>query len=501
MLVAKNITKQFAGVTALNQVNLELYPGKVNAIVGENGAGKSTLMKILSGVHTQYEGAIVFKGETMHFSSTKDAEAAGIAIIHQELNLVPELSISENIFLGREPVNAIGMLDKAQMRQQTESLLQKVNLQVSPDTLVSRLKVGEQQLVEIVKALHADAEVIIMDEPTSAITDREVDNLFRIIDELKVAGKVIVYISHKLKELFLKADHYTVLRDGATICSGKMSEITQEALVEKMAGRKIVMEQQRDLRLFEKPLMKIRNLSLKSRDNPNLLVVKDTSLTLHEGEIIGLYGLMGAGRTELIETIFGLHPKRSNGEVEVNGAIKKITTPARAIASGIMLVPEDRKLQGLNLGLGVRTNISVTVLKQLEQNGLFLNRKKEKALAKDYIGQLNIKTSSQETLSRNLSGGNQQKIVIAKWLAKGPKVLLLDEPTRGIDVGAKSEIYKLIRELAATGVGVVVVSSEIPEVLALADRVLVMCEGEITADMPIAAATEANMLTKAIHKN
>lgn len=339
MLIAKNITKHFAGVTALNQVNLELYPGKVNAIVGENGAGKSTLMKILSGVHTQYEGSIIFKGQKMQFSSTRDAEAAGIAIIHQELNLVPELSISENIFLGREPVNGIGILDKAKMKQQTEALLQKVNLRISPDTLVCRLKVGEQQLVEIVKALYADAEVIIMDEPTSAITDREVDNLFRIIDELKAAGKIIVYISHKLKELFLKADYYTVLRDGTTIASGKMSEVTQEVLVEKMAGRKIVMEQQRAPRHFEKPLMKLHNLSLKNRDNPNLLVVQNTSLTLHEGEIIGLYGLMGAGRTELIETIFGLHSKRSSGEIEVNGEVKKITTPARAIASVIMLVP------------------------------------------------------------------------------------------------------------------------------------------------------------------
>ncbi|MGC4232874.1 MAG: sugar ABC transporter ATP-binding protein, partial [Niabella sp.] len=497
----RNITKKFAGVTALNNVNLELHAGKVNAIVGENGAGKSTLMKILSGVYTQYEGDIIFKGNKVRFGSTREAEDAGIAIIHQELNLVPHLTIAENIFLGKELTNSWGMLDKAKMNSHTKKLLEKVNLNLRPDTLISKLKVGQQQLVEIAKALHANAEVIIMDEPTSAITDKEVDHLFAIIDELKEEGKIIVYISHKLKELFLKADRYTVLRDGADITSGDMSTISQDELVEKMAGRKVVIEKNISEAIYNEPLLQVKNISLKNAQDTGNYLVKDVSFTLHKGEILGLYGLMGAGRTELIETIYGLHPRLGKGEIIIEGSLQKITAPARAIASGIMLVPEDRKLQGLCLGLAVRKNISVTVLKQLEENGLFLNMRKETELAKDYIQQLNIKTASQNTLSRNLSGGNQQKIVIAKWLAKNPKVLLLDEPTRGIDVGAKSEIYKLIRELASTGVGVLVVSSEIPEVLALANRVLVMCEGEITADMPVADATEANMLTSAIHKN
>lgn len=501
MLIAKNITKKFAGVTALNNVNLELHPGKVNAIVGENGAGKSTLMKILSGVHTQYNGDIIFRGNKVQFSSTKDAEDAGIAIIHQELNLVPHLNISENIFLGREITNALGILDKSAMRKHTAQLLKKVNLDLSPDTLISKLKVGQQQLVEIAKALHTNAEVIIMDEPTSAITDKEVDNLFEIIDELKAEGKIIVYISHKLKELFQKADTYTVLRDGATITSGNMDAITQDELVEKMAGRKIVIEKNISDVIFNEPLLEVKDINLKNAEDTSGLLVKNASFTLHKGEILGLYGLMGAGRTELIETIFGLHPRLGSGVMLVDGQLKKINSPARAIASGIMLVPEDRKLQGLCLGLGVKKNISVTVLKQLEENGIFLNARKESALAKDYIEQLNIKTASQNTLSKNLSGGNQQKIVIAKWLAKNPKVLLLDEPTRGIDVGAKSEIYKLVKDLAASGVGIIVVSSEIPEILALANRVLVMCEGEITADIPIADASEASLLTKAIHKN
>lgn len=501
MLIARNITKKFAGVTALNNVNLELHTGKVNAIVGENGAGKSTLMKILSGVYTQYEGDIIFNGNKVRFASTREAEDAGIAIIHQELNLVPHLTIAENIFLGKELANSWGMLDKAKMNSHTKRLLEKVNLNLRPDTLISKLKVGQQQLVEIAKALHANAEVIIMDEPTSAITDKEVDHLFAIIDELKAEGKIIVYISHKLKELFLKADRYTVLRDGADITSGDMSTISQDELVEKMAGRKVVIEKNISEAIYNEPLLQVKNISLKNAQDVGSYLVKDVSFTLHKGEILGLYGLMGAGRTELIETIYGLHPRLGKGEIIIEGALKKITTPGRAIASGIMLVPEDRKLQGLCLELGVRKNISVAVLKQLEENGLFLNMRKETALAKDYIQQLNIKTASQNTLSKNLSGGNQQKIVIAKWLAKSPKVLLLDEPTRGIDVGAKSEIYKLIKELASTGVGVLVVSSEIPEVLALANRVLVMCEGEITADMPVANANEANMLTSAIHKN
>ncbi|WP_018626298.1 sugar ABC transporter ATP-binding protein [Niabella aurantiaca] len=501
MLVAKNITKKFSGVIALHNVSLELYPGEVNAIVGENGAGKSTLMKVLSGVHTQYDGDIFFYGEKVRFGSAKDAERAGIAIIHQELNLVPQLTIAENIFLGRELVSTWGTLDKTQMRHQTKKLLQRVNLEMSPDTVIAALKVGQQQLVEIAKALYTNAEVIIMDEPTSAITDKEVDNLFTIIDELKAEGKIVVYISHKLKELFLKADRYTVLRDGATIASGKMKDIGQEELIEKMAGRKVVIEKNVSDVIYNDPLLEVKNVYLKNKENAGSHLVNNASFTLHKGEILGLYGLMGAGRTELIETIFGLHPKRSSGSIAVEGEQKKIRTPARAIASGIMLVPEDRKLQGLCLDLGVRPNISITVLKQLEDGGLFLNRKRESDLTTGYIKQLNIKTASQETLSKKLSGGNQQKIVIAKWLAKNPKVLLLDEPTRGIDVGAKSEIYKLIKELAATGVGIVVVSSEIPEILALANRVLVMCEGEIAASMPIAEASEAAMLTHAIHKN
>lgn len=499
MLIAKQITKRFSGVTALNNINLELYPGKVTAIIGENGAGKSTLMKIFSGVHTAYEGDIIYKNEKVQFRSTKDAEDAGIAIIHQELNLVPHLSITENIFLGRELTNGLGILDQKKMRKQTEILLQRVRLTIPPDTLIYKLKVGQQQLIEIAKALHTNAEVIIMDEPTSAITDKEVDNLFIIINELRAEGKTIAYISHKLKELFQIADNYIVLRDGTTVGNGEIKDISQDDLIEKMSGRKIRIERNTTNSSSAEPLLCLKNVSLVNAENGANKLVDNICLTLHKGEVIGLYGLMGAGRTELMETIFGLHPKFGSGELQVESEIIKFKSPANAIKAGIMLIPEDRKLQGLCLDLAIRPNISITILDKLEQWGFIISKKKERIVSKEYIKQLSIKTPHAEILAKNLSGGNQQKVVLAKWLAKHPKVLLLDEPTRGIDVHAKSEIYKLIKELAANGVGIVVVSSEISEILAVANRVLVMCEGKLSIDMPASEATESNMLNYAIH--
>ncbi|UAY54012.1 sugar ABC transporter ATP-binding protein [Arachidicoccus terrestris] len=499
MLIAKNITKRFSGVTALDNVNLELQSGKVTAIIGENGAGKSTLMKILSGVYTQYEGDIIFNSQKVQFNSTKEAEDTGIAIIHQELNLVPYLTITQNIFLGRELLDRFGLLDKAKMQQETQKLLRRVKLDVRPDALIHNLKVGQQQLIEIAKALHSNAEVIIMDEPTSAITDKEVENLFVIINELRRDGKTVAYISHKLRELFQIADNYTVLRDGTTVGSGEIKNITQDELVEKMSGRKIRIEKNVSNFRQDQLLLELKGISLSSQDNTGNKLVDNIDFGLYKGEIVGIYGLMGAGRTELMETIFGLHPKSSTGEIRMESGSLKFKSPADAINAGIMLIPEDRKLQGLFLGLGVRPNISITILQKLQRFGFLLNRTKDNAVCRYYIHRLSIKTHTGETLARNLSGGNQQKIVLAKWLAKNPKVLLLDEPTRGIDVGAKSEIYKLIRELAAGGVGVIVVSSEIPEILAVANRVLVMCEGRLSAEMPVAEATESNMLRYAIY--
>lgn len=500
MLVARNITKKFSGVSALSAVNLELHPGKVNAIIGENGAGKSTLMKIFSGVHTQYEGEIIFNGKPVKFHNTKEAEAAGIAIIHQELNLVPYLSVAENIFLGAEITNVFGVLDKKQMNEKTKGLLARLNLDVAPDTLIAQLKVGQQQLVEIAKALHTNAAVIIMDEPTSAISDKEVDNLFGIINQFKQEGKTIAYISHKLKELFTIADRFIVLRDGSTIDSGDMQDVSQEVLIHKMTGRKLDLDRTGKTSDEAEQLLSIHNINLRHtlfRTN----ILRDISFRLHRGEILGIYGLMGAGRTELMECIFGLHPKHSTGEIKVNGKHRSIKTPADAIGCGIALVPEDRKLHGLILNQSIKSNICLTVLKQIEDWGFVLSNKKERSLSGKYISQLAIKTSSDKNMAKNLSGGNQQKIVLAKWLATHPQVLLLDEPTRGIDINAKSEIYKLMKTLAGEGMGIIMVSSELPEILAVSDRVLVICEGTLTATLPIEEATEAEIMKYAIHKN
>ena len=501
MLEAKNISKKFSGVVALSNINLALHPGKVNAIIGENGAGKSTLMKILSGVYTQYEGEIIYNGKPVKFSGTRAAEDAGIAIIHQELNLVPYLTIAENIFLGREITNAFGVLDKRQMNEITKQLLARLNLDKNPDTKIVELKVGQQQLVEIAKALHVNASVIIMDEPTSAISDKEVDNLFSIITQLKSEGKTIVYISHKFKELFAIADSYVVLRDGATIDAGDMQEATQDMLIQKMTGRDIAPQNRTANNQDAATILSLTNVFLRHAELRSAHLLCNISFTLHKGEILGIYGLMGSGRTELMEVIFGLHPIHATGEIKVDGSIKKIKSPADAIKAGIALVPEDRKLQGLIPDQSVNKNISLTILQKLQQWGIMLNFAKEKLLAAGYINRLAIKTSSGNNAAQTLSGGNQQKIVIAKWLATNPKILLLDEPTRGIDIKAKSEIYKLMKQLAAEGMGIIMVSSELPEILAVSDRVLVMCEGELTADLTIDNATEQEILKYAIHKN
>ena len=500
MLIAKNISKSFSGVTALNNICLELHPGKVNAIIGENGAGKSTLMKIFSGVHTQYEGEIVYHDHPVKFLNTRQAEEAGIAIIHQELNLVPHLSVADNIFLGREITTAVGTLDKRQMNEKTAAILSRLNLNVAPDTKIESLKVGEQQLVEIAKALYTNASVIIMDEPTSAISDKEVANLFSIISQLRSQGKIIAYISHKLKELFTIADRFIVLRDGNTIDEGDMKAISQDALIQKMTGRKLNLENSGQSLTTTEELLSIKNIRLRHSFLPTN-ILHNISVSLYKGEILGLYGLMGAGRTELMETIFGLHPKRSSGEIRINGIVKKIKSPSDAIGAGIALVPEDRKLQGLTLDQTINSNISITILQKIERGSLMLSSKKEKEICDNYINRLSIKTSSGQAPAKSLSGGNQQKIVLAKWLATNPKILLLDEPTRGIDINAKAEIYKLMKTLAAEGMSIIMVSSELPEILAVSDRVLVMCEGELTADLPVVNASEEIILKHAIHKN
>ena len=483
---------------ALDNVCLELHAGKVNAIIGENGAGKSTLMKILSGVYEDYEGKIIFKEKQVTFSNPKEAQDSGIAIIHQELNLIPYLSITENIFLGRELTTGWGALDKKAMRSKTRALLDKLKLNVSPDTLIYELKVGQQQVVEIAKALLVESDVIIMDEPTSAISESEVEVLFGIIENLKKEGKVIVYISHKLDELFRIADRYIILRDGKTIESGEMRGMSHDDIINKMVGRSINILRKKDAVLNHEKILSAENICLRHPVRSQE-VVKNVSLHVGKGEIVGIFGLMGAGRTELLETIFGMHPKLSTGNISINNKQCFFRSPSDAINAGIALVPEDRKKDGLVLGLNVKSNISITTLESIEEFGI-LNDNKETALAKKYITELSIKTPSEKQVTKNLSGGNQQKIVLAKWLATKPEVLMLDEPTRGIDINAKNEIYKLIIKLAEKGLGIIVVSSELPEILAISDRILVMSEGNITAEFLVNEATEDIILKAAIPK-
>lgn len=500
MLKVDKITKRFSGVPALEDVSLTLEAGKITALIGENGAGKSTLMKVLSGIYQDYEGQIIFKEKVVRFLNPKDAQEQGIAIIHQELNLIPYLSITENIFLGRELITQYGTLDKRKMKLRTQELLDMLKLAVKPDTLVAGLKVGQQQVVEIAKALLTDSDIIIMDEPTSAITESEVDVLFEIIGNLKKQGKAIVYVSHKLDELFRIADHYVVLRDGKSIESGKMEGITQDLLIQKMVGRSIQVQRKAECNKKEETLIAVKRLFLKHPARPKDDLLKNISFSVNKGEIVGIFGLMGAGRTELLETIFGLHPFVSTSEIRIEDTRVIINSPSDAIKAGLALVPEDRKKDGLVLGMDVKTNICLTTLPDLEERG-FLSDQKENLLTKKYIDELKIKTSSPNQQAKNLSGGNQQKIVLAKWLATKPKLLLLDEPTRGIDIHAKSGIYKLILGLADKGLGILFVSSELPEILAVSDRVLVMAEGAITAEFSGRQATEDAILSAAIPKS
>jgi ribose transport system ATP-binding protein len=497
VLAAENICKRFSGVTALENVNLALAAGKVTAIIGENGAGKSTLMKILSGVYDDYEGNIIFKGNTVRFKNTREAQRAGIAIIHQELNLVPHLTITENLFLGRELTNSWGMLDKKAMRRRTAELMQRLKLSVNADSIIADLKVGQQQVVEIAKALLYDAEVIIMDEPTSAISESEIEVLFENIASLKSQGKAIVYISHKLNELFKIADHYTVLRDGKTIESGEMKDMTHDMLIHKMVGREIDIVRNSNSVIAKNVLLKVDGLCLNKPGNEQQQLLKNICFELYSGEILGIFGLMGAGRTELMETLLGMHPRLTKAAITLNNQSVKYKSAAEAIKAGMALVPEDRKKDGLVLGLDVKTNISLSSLGQMQGAGL-INNKAELELAHKYIKALKIKTPSEKQMVKNLSGGNQQKIVIAKCLATRPKVLMLDEPTRGIDINAKNEIYKLIAELAASGLGIIMVSSELPEIMAVADRILVMADGTITAAFNAGDATEESILKAAI---
>ncbi|SMF65327.1 monosaccharide ABC transporter ATP-binding protein, CUT2 family (TC 3.A.1.2.-) [Alteromonadaceae bacterium Bs31] len=497
LLEASNVSKSFPGVRALDKVSLTLRRGRLTALLGENGAGKSTLMNIISGVFKQDEGEIKLAGETVSFNNTREAQAAGIAMIYQELNLVSNLSVAENIFLGREPLNPLGFIDRKKMHCETEKLLQILDLDVSPATPLNHLRVGQQQVVEIAKALSCDARVLIMDEPTSAITEHEIDVLFGIIDKLKAQGVAIAYITHKLEELTRIGDDAVVMRDGKLIGAAPLKDLSRDEIITMMVGREMAITRKRSDKVFQRSILSVANLALRHHQRNEEFVLKDIDMNVQQGEVLGIFGLMGAGRTELLECLFGLHPKLCSAQYKIDGKLVAIRSPAKAIENGLALAPEDRKKEGLVLGMSVSDNTSLACLSKYQRFG-FIDRPAEAKLVNETIARFKVKTPSPRQQIRNLSGGNQQKVILGKWLATKPRVLLLDEPTRGIDINAKAEIYALIQELGEAGLSVILVSSELPEILAMSDRIMVMCEGRKTAEIARADANEENIMKAAL---
>ena len=497
LLEAKGISKTFPGVKALDNVDLRVRGGCLHALLGENGAGKSTLMNILAGVFPPDSGELLLDGKAARFRNPREAQQAGISIIHQELNLIPHLSVAQNIFLAREPRTRLGLIDDNRMNREALVWLERLKLDVDPATPVERLRVGQQQVVEIAKALSLRARVLIMDEPTSAITEQEASVLFELIHQLKNEGVALIYITHKLDELPLIADEFTVLRDGKLIGSHPTAAAGRDEIIRMMAGRGVSDLYSRNPGQRGQELLRVENLCLAHPARKADFLVRQVSFQLHRGEVLGFFGLMGAGRTELLEALFGLHPQRTTGQLLLDGRPARFNSPREAIDAGVVLAPEDRKREGLVLSLSVAANTSLACLNKTERFGL-LDQGRENELASEYVGRLRIKTPSLGQLARNLSGGTQQKIVLAKWLVTQPKVLLLDEPTRGIDILAKQEIYALMSEQAAAGLGVVLVSSELPEILAVADRIIVLCEGKKTAEFSKSEANEENVMKAAL---
>ena len=475
LLEVRQLSKRFPGVRALSNVDLQLARGEVLAVIGENGAGKSTLMKILAGVQAADNGEILMDGRPARLDSVQRAMRQGIALIHQELNLSDNLDVGANIFLGREP-RRFGLIDKTKIRRESRRVLDLVGLDVDADTLVRTLTIGRQQMVEIAKALSMNARILIMDEPTSSLSARETEALFEVVDQLRNSGVSIIYISHRLREVTRLADRVTVLRDGENAGDLARSEIHHDAMVGLMVGRDISQFYARQENEIGDVVLEAKDLVVSANPGHKL------SFTLRQGEIVGLAGLVGAGRTELLQTMFGITPALS-GSILVEDRVVTPSSSIQAIRAGIALVPEDRKQQGLIIEMSLRRNASLASLRRNRRFGTLLNHTAEENNARDCIAKLNVKTPSADQVVQYLSGGNQQKVVLGKWLALQPAVLLLDEPTRGIDVGAKQEIYCLIEELAANGVAILFVSSELEEVLGMSDRALVMHEGFISGEL------------------
>jgi ribose transport system ATP-binding protein len=481
LLEVKNLSKQFPGVRALQGVDLALHDGEVLAVIGENGAGKSTLMKILAGVQQADSGEIRLAGASVAFTNVKEGLEAGIALIHQELNLADNLDVGANIFLGREP-RRFGLIDKAAIHNASQKLIDRVGLDVTTRTLVHHLPIGQQQMVEIAKALAVDARILIMDEPTSSLSQRETDRLYAVIRDLKARGVSIVYISHRLGEVKEIADRVTVLRDGQNAGDLEKDAINHDAMVRLMVGREMTTQGNRTGSTSATPILEVRKLTTEKYPEHSV------SFTIAPGEIVGLAGLVGAGRTEVLEALFGVTPALS-GEIRIDCEAVRLRTPRDGIDAGVALVPEDRKQHGLITEMNVRENVSLPSVRRTQRWG-FRDGEAEATVCSEAIDRLNIKTPSPLQVAQFLSGGNQQKVVLGKWLAVNPRVLLLDEPTRGIDVGAKREVYALMAALAAQGVAIVFASSEMEEILTMSDRVLVMHEGELAGALSREALSE-----------
>ena len=497
ILEMKSITKEFPGVKALDNVTFQVAKGEIHCLVGENGAGKSTLMKVLSGVypHGKYTGDIVFNGTVQEFNNIRNSEETGIAIIYQELALIPDLTVYENIFLGHE-VLVKGLIDWNETIKEASVMLKKVGLDINPAVKIKDLGVGQQQLVEIAKTLSKNVKLLILDEPTSSLNETDVDNLFVLLRELKKQGVTCVLITHKLKEVIEIADNVTVLRDGQTICTlnSAKGEVTESALVKHMVGREIDnIYPPRESKTSDEVMLEVKNWTAV---DPMLgrAILKDVSFNIRKGEIVGFAGLMGSGRTELAKSIFG-NPDhyQVEGEIFVKGAKKKLNHSQDAIQAGLAYVTEDRKGDGLILIQDIKQNITLANLKEISPKGI-VDSNAEIKIAVEYTDSLDIKTPSVEQKTQNLSGGNQQKVSLAKWLFVKPDLLILDEPTRGIDVGAKFEIYTIMNDLVEQGMSIIMISSELPEVLGMSDRVYVVSEGRITGELPIAEATQEKIM-------
>ena len=496
-LEVRRVTKRFPGVLALDDVSFELRPGEVHALVGENGAGKSTLIKVITGVYRPDEGQVLFNGEEVSFADPRESQAAGISTIYQEINLIPLLSVAQNVFLGREPRNSLGLIDKASMNRAAAEILERYGIQADVTAPLRSLGLGVQQMVAIARAISVDARVVIMDEPTSSLEAREVETLFGVIGQLREEGVGVIYVSHRLEELYEICDRVTVLRDGRVAHTGELSDLSRLQLIAHMLGRELAEVEKEGATGFGEEHETAREPILVAQGLTQHPRLREVSLDVRPGEVVGLAGLLGAGRSETAKAIFGAEPLDS-GSVRMEGKDIKTGSPGAAIKAGIAFLPEDRKLEGIIPDLSVKENIVAAAMPRLARAGM-VSEKAQAELVEEFMQSLGIKASSPDQPVRELSGGNQQKVLLARWLCMNPKVLILDEPTRGIDVGAKAEIQKLVDDLAVKGLGVILISSELEEITEGSDRVVALREGTVVGSLSEEEITEGNLMEMLAH--